>query len=130
MIGGDLQLSLLPPALASAQVKAGKLRAIGITASSRSALVPDLPSLAEAGVKDFNLEIWNAVAAPNSLPKPMVARLSALVADIVRSPEMRQKLLAQGWQVVGSSGEELASRVRLDSAQLGQIITSQGIKAE
>ena len=130
MIGGDLQLSLLPPALASAQVKAGKLRAIGITASSRSALVPDLPSLAEAGVKDFNLEIWNAVAAPNSLPKPMVARLSALVADIVRSPEMRQKLLAQGWQVVGSSGEELASRVRLDTAQLGQIISSQGIKAE
>ena len=130
MIGGDLQLSLLPPALASAQVKAGKLRAIGITASSRSALVPDLPSLAEAGVKDFNLEIWNAAAAPNSLPKPMVARLSALVADIVRSPEMRQKLLTQGWQVVGSNAEELASRVRLDTAQLGQIITSQGIKAE
>jgi tripartite-type tricarboxylate transporter receptor subunit TctC len=130
MIAGDLQLSLLPPALATAQVKAGKLRAIGVTASTRSALVPDLPSLAEAGVKDFNLEIWNAVAAPNSLPRPVVARLSALVAEIVRSPEMRQKLLTQGWQVVGSSGEELASRVRLDTAALGNIITSQGIKAE
>lgn len=130
MIAGDLQLSLLPPALASAQVKAGKLRAIGVTASTRSALVPEIPSLSEAGVKDFNLEIWNAVAAPNSLPKPVVARLSALVAEIVRSPEMRQKLLAQGWQVVGSNAEELASRVRLDTAQLGQIITSQGIKAE
>ena len=130
MIAGDLQLSLLPPALATAQVKAGKLRAIGVTASTRSALVPDLPSLAEAGVKDFNLEIWNAVAAPNSLPRPVVARLSALVAEIVRSPEMRQKLLTQGWQVVGSSGEDLASRVRLDTAALGNIITSQGIKAE
>lgn len=130
MLGGDLQLSLLPPALASAQIKAGKLRAIGITASTRSTLVPELPSLAEAGVKDFHLEIWNAVAAPNSLPKPVVARLSALLADIVRTPEMRQKLLAQGWQVVGSNGDELASRVRLDTAQLGQIITSQGIKAE
>lgn len=130
MIAGDLQLSLLPPALANAQVKAGKLRAIGVTASTRSALVPEIPSLSEAGVKDFNLEIWNAVAAPNSLPKPVVARLSALVAEIVRSPEMRQKLLAQGWQVVGSTGDELAARVKLDTAQLGQIITSQGIKSE
>ena len=130
MIGGDLQLSLLPPALASAQVKAGKLRAIGITASTRSTLVPDLPSLSEAGVKDFNLEIWNAVAAPNSLPKPVAARLSSLIAEIARTPEMRQKLFSQGWQVVGSTAEELASRVKVDTAQLGQIITSQGIKAE
>ena len=130
MIGGDLQLSLLPPALASAQVKAGKLRAIGITASMRSTLVPDLPSLSEAGVKDFNLEIWNAVAAPNSLPKPVAARLSSLIAEIARTPEMRQKLFSQGWQVVGSTAEELASRVKVDTAQLGQIITSQGIKAE
>jgi tripartite-type tricarboxylate transporter receptor subunit TctC len=130
MIGGDLQLSLLPPALANAQVKAGKLRAIGITASTRSTLVPDLPSLSEAGVKDFNLEIWNAVAAPKSLPKPVAARLSALIAEIARTPEMRQKLFTQGWQVVGSTAEELASRVKLDTAQLGQIITSQGIKAE
>ena len=130
MIGGDLQLSLLPPALASAQIKAGKLRAIGITAGTRSALVPDLPSLAEAGVKDFNLEIWNAVAAPQSLPKAAAARLSALVAEIARSPEMRQKLFQQGWQVIGSSAEELAARVRIDTAQLGNIIATQGIKVE
>ena len=130
MIGGDLQLSLLPPALASAQIKAGKLRAIGITAGTRSALVPDLPSLAEAGVKDFNLEIWNAVAAPQSLPKAAAARLSALVAEIARSPEMRQKLFQQGWQVIGSSAEELAARVRIDTAQLVSIIATQGIKVE
>ena len=127
MIGGDLQLSLLPPALASAQIKAGKLRAIGVTAGTRSALVPDFPSLAEAGVKDFNLEIWNAVAAPQSLSKAAAARLSALVADIALSPEMRQKLFQQGWQLVGSSAEELAGRVRIDTAQLGNIIATQGI---
>ena len=130
MIGGDLQLSLLPPALASAQIRAGKLRAIGITAGTRSALVPDLPSLAEAGVKDFNLEIWNAVAAPQSLPKAAAARLSALVAEIARSPDMRQKLFQQGWQVVGSSAEELVARVRIDTMQLGNIIATQGIKVE
>lgn len=130
MITGDLQLSLLPPALANAQIKAGKLRAIGITASVRSPLVPEIPSLTEAGVKDFNLEIWNAVAAPTSLPKPVVAKLSALFSEIARSPEMRQKLFQQGWTAVGSSSEGLANRVKADTTLLGGIIASQGIKLE
>jgi tripartite-type tricarboxylate transporter receptor subunit TctC len=130
MITGDLQLSLLPPALANAQIKAGKLRAIGITASVRSPLVPEIPSLSEAGVKNFNLEIWNAVAAPNSLPKPVVAKLSALFSEIARSPEMRQKLFQQGWTAVGSSAEGLSNRLKADTALLGGIITSQGIKLE
>lgn len=130
MIAGDLQLSLLPPALASAQIKAGKLRAIGVTASVRSALVPDIPSLSEAGVKDLNLEIWNAVAAPNSMPKPVVARLSALFSEIARSPEMRQKMFQQGWTVQGTSAEGLANRVKADTAVLGAIISQQKIKTD
>ena len=130
LMAGDLQLSLLPPALAMTQIRAGKLRAIGITASVRSALVPDLPSLSEAGVKDFNLEIWNAVAAPNSMPKPVVAKLSALISEIARAPEMRQKMFQQGWSVVGTSAEGLANRVKADTALLGNIIASQAIKVE
>ena len=130
MIAGDLQLSLLPPALASAQIKAGKLKAIGITASVRSALVPEIPSLSEAGVKDLNLEIWNAVAAPNSMPKPVVARLSALFSEIARSPEMRQKMFQQGWTVQGTSAEGLANRVKADTALLGGIIAQQNIKTD
>jgi tripartite-type tricarboxylate transporter receptor subunit TctC len=130
MIAGDLQFSLLPPALATAQIRAGKLRAIGTTSSVRSPLVPEIPSLSEAGVKDFNLEIWNAVAAPNSLPKPIVARLSALISEIVRTPEMRQKLFQQGWTVAGASAAGLANRVKSDTAVLGGIIAKQGIKAE
>jgi tripartite-type tricarboxylate transporter receptor subunit TctC len=130
MITGDLQLSLLPPALANAQIKAGKLRAIGVTASVRSPLVPEIPSLSEAGVKNFNLEIWNAVAAPNNLPKPVAAKLSALFSEIARSPEMRQKLFQQGWTAVGSSAEGLSNRIKADTTLLGGIITSQGIKLE
>ena len=130
MIAGDLQLTLLPPALAMVQIRAGKLRAIGITASVRSALVPDLPSLSEAGIKDFNLEIWNAVAAPNSMPKPVVARLSALISEIARTPEMRQKMAQQGWSVVGTSAEGLANRVKADTALFGGIISSQRISLD
>ncbi len=130
MLGGQLQLSMLPPALAMAQIRSGKLRAIGVTSSVRSTLVPELPSLAEAGVQGFNLEIWNAVAAPNSMPKPVVARLSALFSEIARAPEMRQKLFQQGWQVAGTSAEGLANRIKSDTALLGAVITQRGITAE
>ncbi|QHI99412.1 tripartite tricarboxylate transporter substrate binding protein [Xylophilus rhododendri] len=130
MIGGELQLALLPPTLAAAQARAGKLRAIGITARGRSPLVPEIPSLAEAGIADFNLEIWNAAAAPASMPPALVARLSALFSEIVRTPEMRSKLFQQGWQAVGSSSEGLANRVRADAASMGEVIRSARITAD
>ena len=130
LICRQLQMSMMPPALALAQIRAGKLRAIGVTSSGRSTLAPDLPSMSEAGVQDFNLEIWNAIAAPNSLPKPVVARLSALFSEIARSPEIRQKLFQQGWQVAGTSGEGLANRIKLDTALLGGVITSRNIRPE
>jgi len=130
MLGGQLQLAMLPPALAMAQIKAGKLRAIGVTSAGRSTLVPELPSMTEAGVQGFSLEIWNAIAAPNSLPKPVAAKLSALFSEIARSPDIRQKLFQQGWQVVGSSSEGLANRIKADTALLGGVIAANGIKAE
>ena len=130
MVAGDLQLSMLPPALANAQVKAGKLRAIGVTSSGRSPLVPELPSMAEAGVNGFNLEIWNAMAAPRSMPQPIVNKLSAAFSEIARSPEIRAKLFQQGWQVVGSSSEGLANRIKSDTILLGGVIAMRGIKVE
>jgi tripartite-type tricarboxylate transporter receptor subunit TctC len=128
MLGGQIQLALLPPGLAMTQVKAGKLRAIGTTSSGRSSLVPEAASLAEAGVKNYQLEIWNAVAAPASMPSAQVHRLSSIISDIVRSPEMRERLFQQGWQVVGSSPEGLKNRIDADTKALGDIIRQQKIE--
>lgn len=130
MVGGQIQLSMLPPGLALAQARAGKIRALGVTSAGRSALVPEMPSLAEAGVQDFQLEIWNAVAGPASLPKPVVQRLSTLFSQIAREPEIRQKLFQQGWQVAGGSAEALALRIKADTATLGRIIRERNIKVE
>jgi len=130
MIGGQLQLSMLPPGLALAQVKGDKLRAIGVTSSGRSVLAPELPSMAEAGVANFNLEIWNAMAAPKSMPAPIVARLSVLVSEIARSAEVRQKLYAQGWQVVGSSPDGLAGRIQSDTAVFGSMIKALAVTSQ
>ena len=121
---------MLPPALAQAQTRAGKLRLIGVTSAGRSTLAPEVPSLAEAGVRDFQLEIWNAFAAPAGLPAPVRERLSALLADIARSPDVRAKLFAQGWQAVGSSAEGLANRMQADTAAMGRVIREQKITAQ
>ncbi len=130
LIGGQIHLSLLPPGLAAAQIRAGKLKAVGVTSSGRSPLVPEYPSLAEGGVKDFQLEIWTAAAGPASLPQHIVSKLSTLISEIARSPEVRQKLFQQGWQVAGTSAEGLANRVKSDTAMLGGVITSRAIKAQ
>lgn len=130
LIGGQLQLALLPPGLAQEQVKAGKLRAIGVTSARRSELVPDYPSLQEAGLKDFELEIWTAAAAPASLPAPLAQRLSQVLAEVVGLPEVRQKLFQHGYEAAGISGEALVRRVKADTAALTEIIASRGIKLE
>ena len=130
MLGGQLQLSMLPPALALAQIKAGKLRAVGVTSQGRSTLAPQLPSMTEAGVPGFNLEIWNAMAAPSTMPRAVIAKLAALLSDMARTPEMRQKLFQQGWQVAGTTSEGLAQRIRQDTTLFRDMIARQGIKAE
>jgi tripartite-type tricarboxylate transporter receptor subunit TctC len=128
MLGGQIQMALLPPGLALAQVRGGTLRAIGVTSRGRSSVAPELPSLAELGVRDMQLEIWNAVAAPNSLPKAHVNRLATLLTEIVRRPEVRQTILNQGWQVAGTSPEGLAQRVRADTAAMADVITRNHIR--
>ncbi len=128
MIAGQIQMSLLPPGLAMAQVRGGKLRAVGVTSAGRSGVVPEVPSLVEAGIRDFQLEIWNAVAAPNSLPKAHVNRLSALLTDIVRRPDVREKILNQGWTVAGTSPEGLARRVKTDTEAMAEVIRRNNIR--
>ena len=128
MLGGQVQLALLPPALSAAQVRGGKLRAIGASSTGRSPVAAEVPSLSEIGVKDYQLEIWNAVAAPASMPASVAIKLSAMVSDIVRAPEMRARLFQQGWQVVGSSPEGLRNRIQSDTKALGDIIRSQKIE--
>lgn len=129
LLGGQLQLALLPPGLAAPHIKAGKLKAVGITSMGRSSLVPDMPTLRDADVRGAELEIWTAAVASANMPKPIAAKLSAALVDVIRSPEVRQRLLNVGWQAVGTSPEGLANRMKTDTAVLGGIIQMRGITA-
>lgn len=129
MLGEQVHMALLPPGLAMAQVQAGKLRAIGVTSAGRSAVVPGVPSLSETGLAGVELEIWNAVAAPKNMPQAHVTRLATALSDVVRRPEVRAQITAQGWQVVGTAPQGLANRIAQDTAAMTDVIRRNGIQA-
>lgn len=129
LIVGDIHLALMPPGVAMPHVKAGKLHAVGL-AGGRSTLVPEVPPLSDAGVKDLRLEVWTAVIAPAKLSAEARKRLTSAIPAVLHSDEVRQKLFNQGWQSVGSSPEGLVSRVKEEATLMGRIISTQGIKIE
>jgi len=129
MLGGQIQMALLPPGIALPHIRSGKLRAIGLT-GGRSLLAPDVPPLSEVGVKNVNLEVWNALIGPARLSKAAQARLAQEVPRIMREADTRSKLFAQGWQAVGTSPDGLGSRLKEETALLGSIIQTRGIKLE
>lgn len=130
VISGEIQMSLLPPATALAQQKAGKVALIGITSAKRSALTGDLPSLQEFGAQGLDLEVWNAVAAPASMPQAMQAQLRQAVAQALALPEVQAKLREQGWLVGDTSEQALRQRIEADALALGNIIREQNIRLE
>ncbi|MES2361999.1 MAG: tripartite tricarboxylate transporter substrate binding protein [Pseudomonadota bacterium] len=129
LLGGQIQMALVPPGVAMPQVRTGKLKAIGLT-SARSALVPEVAPLADAGVRDFNLEVWTALVGPAGLSKAARDRLNLEVPKIIRNADTRQKLFNQGWQAVGTSPEGLKTRITEESALMKAIILARGIKLE
>ncbi|KTT20605.1 Bug family tripartite tricarboxylate transporter substrate binding protein [Pseudacidovorax intermedius] len=129
MIGGQVQLALVPPAIAIPQVKAGKLKAIGLT-SGRSTLAPEYAPLADLGVRDFNLEVWTALLGPASLSPAAKARITQEIATIMKNPEVRQQLFDKGWQPVGTSPEGMRLRVQDEAAIMSRIIQARGIKLQ
>ena len=129
MLGGQIQMALVPPGIALPQIRAGKLKAIGLT-SGRSALASEIPSLSDSEIRNFNLEVWTALVGPATLSKAAQARLAKEVPGIIRSDDTRQKLFNQGWQAVGTAPEGLVSRIRSETTIMGGIITARGIKVE
>jgi len=129
LVTGEIQMALVPPGLVLPQIKAGKLRAIGLT-TGRSALAPDIPSLSELGVRDFNLDVWAALVGPATLSKAAQDRLNVAVQTVMRSDDVRHRLFDQGWQAVATSPEGLRNRVKAEATEMGRIISQRDIKVE
>ena len=129
LLGGQIQMALVPPGLAMPHVKSGKLKAIGVT-SAKSALVPDVTPLADVGVSNFNLEVWTALVGPAKLSAVAQERLNREIPLVLNSPDTRQKLVSQGWQAVGSTPEVLRNRINDETATMSGLIKAAGIKID
>jgi tripartite-type tricarboxylate transporter receptor subunit TctC len=114
LLGGQVQAMFLPVHVALPQARSGKLRILAAGGAHRSPVTPDLPSLAEEGVRDIDTDIWYALFAPAGLPREMVSLLNAEMAAILAQSEVRENLQKQGLNPVTGTPEELARLVETD----------------
>jgi tripartite-type tricarboxylate transporter receptor subunit TctC len=111
-------------------VKAGRLRALAVTSSKRSAAMPELPSIAEAGVPGYNTTTWHGWLAPAGTSTAVVQRLSSEIAKVVRSPEVMQKMSGDGGVAVGSTPEQFARHLVAEIARWRKVVRETGVQVE
>jgi tripartite-type tricarboxylate transporter receptor subunit TctC len=109
-------------------IKAGKLRALGVTTPGRTPIAPDIPAIAEAGLKGFDMTNWYGMLAPAATPREAIAKLSAEVSRILKLPELTSRLADDGMTVVGSTPEEFADFLARETAKFARVIETAGIK--
>jgi tripartite-type tricarboxylate transporter receptor subunit TctC len=130
LIAGQVQVmfSTMPPALS--QVRAGKLRGLGVTTAKRSAAAPDLPTVAEAGFAGFDVSNWQGMVGPAKLPRALVDKLNADLNAVLKTPQMIDTLAAQGLEAAGGTPEQFAALIKAEVAKYASVIKAAGIKAE
>jgi tripartite-type tricarboxylate transporter receptor subunit TctC len=130
VLSGDVDFIFFTVPSVLPQVEAGKLRALAITSAARSQLVPDVPTVAEAGYPGFEALGWYALFAPRDIPQPVVAKLSGELEKIVRLPEIHDKMVQLGAEPRYMGPEELTGFVAVESQKWGQLIRESGATAD
>ncbi|MCW5656854.1 MAG: tripartite tricarboxylate transporter substrate binding protein [Burkholderiaceae bacterium] len=130
LLGGHVQLMFADTVTALPQVRAGKLRALGIGSARRSALLPDVPTVAEAGVPGYELTGWLAVFAPAGTPEPVLDRLHAEIVRILALPAMRERLQQLGVDPLAGSRADLGELVRAEIPKWARLVKDAGIQPE
>jgi tripartite-type tricarboxylate transporter receptor subunit TctC len=130
LIGGHVPLTFNNIPESIAHVKAGTVRSLGVTSAARSAVLPDVPTIAEAGVAGYDTGVWWGFLGPAGLPAEIKAKLARDCAEAVRVPAVVERLKSLGATPIGSSPDEFADFIRAEHEKWGPIIKAAGIKAE
>jgi tripartite-type tricarboxylate transporter receptor subunit TctC len=130
LIGGQIDMVFETVAAARPMIDGQRVKVLGVTSSRRLASLPGVPTLAEAGVPDFEMQSWQGVFAPAGTPKPIVDRLSREIAAIVALPDVQEKLRKLGVEPDGRSSEAFTAFQRAEIAKWGKVIHDAGIQAE
>jgi tripartite-type tricarboxylate transporter receptor subunit TctC len=130
LIGGQVDLLFDQASSTVPNVRSSKIRALAVTARARQAALPDTPTFAEAGVRDFEMDNFTGLVAPAGVPADAVAKLHAAALKALATPAVRERFASLGVQAVGSSPEQFAATIREDLARWAKVIKSAGIKIE
>ncbi len=130
VLGGQVPMMFTGVSNVVPHMKTGRLRVLAIGSPRRSTTLPDVPTVAEAGVPGFDFDSWTGYLVPVGTPREVVVKLHADISRTLMAPDVREKLTALGFDLVGSTPEAFAALIRNDIARFGKLIKAAGIKAE
>lgn len=130
VIGGHVAMTFVPIAAAVPPVQAGKLRPLGITGGARSAALPDVPTIAEAGVPGYEATSWNALLAPGATPRDIVSKIHGVLVESLNAPKVRGALVGVGAEPVGNTPGEFSRFLRDEMVKWNKVVKMAGVKAQ
>jgi tripartite-type tricarboxylate transporter receptor subunit TctC len=130
LIAGHIPVMFISNISALPHVKSGKLKALAVTGAQRTALAPEIPTVAESGLAGYEVYGWYGFAAPARTPRAIINRLHAEVAKIAQNPKMKARLAGQGLELVGSSPEQFDAFIRAELAKWSGVLKAAGVKPE
>ena len=130
IVAGEAQVNFATLPAVVPQVRAGKVRAIGLASRERNPAVPDVPTMAELGVPDFEVGTWSALIGPKGLPSEVVQKVNAAMAEVVNDPAIRKRLVDEGSEVRVMSPAELSAFIRAENARWVKVVKDAGIKPQ
>ncbi len=130
VLAGQIQLVVIGVPAAGPHIKAGRLRALAVIAPQRLPALPDVPTVAEAGLPNFEVTTWYGVLAPAGTPKAIVGRLNSELVRIMHSPELKDRLAAMATEPATGTPEEFAEFIKRETAKWGEVVRQAGLKAD
>jgi tripartite-type tricarboxylate transporter receptor subunit TctC len=130
VMGGHVAMTFAPIAAVVPYIKAGRLRALAVTASKRSPIYPALPTIAESGVAGYDAAGWNALLAPRAMPRELIARVHATLKESLAAPKVRDTLLNAGADAVGSAPDDFARFLQSEIAKWSKVVKAANISVE
>ena len=130
LLGGEIQLALVPVSTALPQVKAGRIRALGVTGATRSPLMPDVPSMREAGVADYEFDVWYGLFAPVKTPRAISSGINNTINRVLQQPELRQRMTAAGIEPLGGTQPQFEKFFAAEVVKWSKLVTDAGLKAD
>ena len=127
-VAGHVPLMMSNILSALPHVKSGRVRALGVTSGKRSAVAPDVPTIAETGVPGYEVVQWYGILAPAATPRDIIGKLNAATVRVLKEPAVREHFLADGGEPVGGTPEEFAAVIRADLRKWGKVVKGMGIK--